>query len=142
LEPGAHTLHARSSLGSAELALDVKPVAPAIFVLTSTQAAVVNQDGTLNNSLSPVRRGQVLILFATGLGAVNTDGALARTLEPVTVILNGTELTPAFAGLAPGYVGLYQVNVQLPAGQAPGLDVPLSIRQAGVDSNPVFVSIQ
>ena len=142
LEPGTHTLRVRSSLGSAELALDVKPVAPAIFVLTPTQGAVVNQDGRLNNSLSPVRRGQVLILFATGLGAVNADGALARTREPVTVVLNGTELTAAFAGLAPGYAGLYQVNILIPAEQAPGLDVPLSLRQAGVDSNPVFVSIQ
>ncbi len=142
LEPGPRTLRARSSLGAAELALDVKAVAPAIFMLTTTQGAVVNQDGRLNNSFSPVRRGQVLILFATGLGAVNTDGSLSRTRELVTALLSGTELTPVFAGLAPGFIGLYQINILLPADQAPGLDVPLSIRQAGVDSNPVFVSVQ
>jgi uncharacterized protein (TIGR03437 family) len=83
-----------------------------------------------------------LIVFATGLGAVTPQGGHSWASEPAAAVVNGTELTPAYAGLAPGFIGLYQVNLALPPGLAPGLDVPLVLRQGGVDSNPVFVSVQ
>ncbi len=47
-----------------------------------------------------------------------------------------------FAGLAPGFVGLYQVNVEIPAGVEPGLEVPLVLFQNGVPSNTVTVAVQ
>ncbi len=48
----------------------------------------------------------------------------------------------SFSGLAPNLVGVYQVNVQVPAGVTPGDTVPLVITQAGVDSNTVTVAIR
>jgi len=57
-------------------------------------------------------------------------------------VVNGAELEPLFAGLAPGYFGLYQVNVTVPAGTPPGLTVPLSLKVAGQVSNPVQVALQ
>jgi uncharacterized protein (TIGR03437 family) len=67
------------------------------------------------------------------LGAVET---------PVTVILNNVEIEPSFAGLVPGEVGIYQVIVTIPLATPPGIDLPLSLRQAGGDSNTVFVAVQ
>ena len=64
------------------------------------------------------------------------------TKAPVTVVLNGTELPAAFAGLAPGYVGLYQVNVLIPATTPPGLGIPLTLKVGGQLSNVVSVAVQ
>jgi len=47
-----------------------------------------------------------------------------------------------FAGLAPTYVGLYQVNVQIPEGVTPGSAVPLVLYQSGVPSNTVTLAIR
>jgi uncharacterized protein (TIGR03437 family) len=60
----------------------------------------------------------------------------------VTVVLNGVELPVAFAGLAPGYAGLYQVNVTIPAGTVPGLGISLTLKQGGQVSNSVIVAIE
>jgi uncharacterized protein (TIGR03437 family) len=83
-----------------------------------------------------------MVIFATGLGAVTQSGQLSRTNAPVTVMLDGTELTALFAGLTPGYFGLYQVNVTIPVGTPPGLNVPLSLKVGGQVSNTVQVALQ
>lgn len=96
---------------------------------------------TLVTNASPALAGEVVILFLTGLGevspAVATGGAagdgtagrpLNRTIKPVTIKLNGATAAVKFAGLAPGYAGLYQVNFEVPAGTAPGAaDIQVSV---------------
>ena len=83
-----------------------------------------------------------MVIFATGLGAVTQSGQLSSTNMPVTVVLNGTELATSFAGLAPGFIGLYQVNVTIPAGTPPGLALPLTLKVGGQQSNSVLVALQ
>jgi uncharacterized protein (TIGR03437 family) len=60
----------------------------------------------------------------------------------VTVTIGGQTATVQFAGLSPGFVGLYQVNVQIPTGLAPGNSVPLVITQAGIASNTVTLALK
>jgi hypothetical protein len=60
----------------------------------------------------------------------------------VSVILNGTPIDPTYAGPGAGFIGLYRVDLVVPAEVAPGLDLTLSLRQADGDSNTVFVAIQ
>ena len=67
---------------------------------------------------------------------------LARVVMPVEAKLDGLAATVFFAGLAPNFVGLYQVNVQIPAGVTPGPEVPLVLFQNGVPSNPVTLAVQ
>lgn len=141
LAPGIHKLAVRSPYGLVEQNLELRETAPALFVLGG-RGAVLNQDGKLNAPANPAARGQTIVIYATGLGAVSQDGALAVVRQPVTVVLQGAELEPAFAGLAPGLPGVYQVNVKLPLNLPPGLDVPLFLKQAGAASNAVAVSIQ
>jgi uncharacterized protein (TIGR03437 family) len=50
---------------------------------------------------------------------------------PVTVTIGGIPATILFAGLTPGYVGLYQVNVMMPSGVTPGSQVPVTVSVAG-----------
>ena len=47
-----------------------------------------------------------------------------------------------FAGLAPGFVGLYQVNLQMPPGVEPGPAVTLVLLQNGAPSNTVTLAVQ
>ena len=70
--------------------------------------------------------GRVATLWATGLGDVRSSGEFFETAWRPTVLVNGTPGQVLFSGLAPGWVGLYQVNVELPADVLP--DAPLKFR--------------
>jgi uncharacterized protein (TIGR03437 family) len=140
---GVHTLSVSSVYGAAQQSVSVSAVAPAIFLIGNPAAgAVLNQDYSLNGPANPLPRGQVLMVYATGLGAVTKQGQLSVTSIPVTAVVNGQELPVGFAGLAPGYVGLYQVNVAIPAATPPGLGVSLTLKEGGQLSNSVIVALQ
>jgi uncharacterized protein (TIGR03437 family) len=90
-------------------------------------------------------------IFATGLGTTNPVVAPgqpapasppALTTQAVQAQIGGLPAQVQFAGLAPNFVGLYQVNVVVPAGVAPGDAVPLILTQAGVPSNKVTLAIR
>jgi uncharacterized protein (TIGR03437 family) len=94
----------------------------------------------------------VVQIFATGLGITAPTVAsgqpapsaepLARVSVAVQATVGGVPATVQFAGLAPGFVGLCQVNVQIPQGVMPGTDVPLVLLQNGVPSNTVTLSVR
>ena len=143
MAPGVHTLHVQSAYGSSQQAVTVSAVAPGIFLIGNPPlGAITNQNFNLVGPSNPLPRGQSMVIFATGLGAVTQSGQLSRTNTPVTVVLNGTELATSFAGLAPGFIGLYQVNVTIPAGTPPGLALPLTLKVGGQQSNSVLVALQ
>jgi len=58
------------------------------------------------------------------------------------VTIGGVEAAVEFAGLAPGFVGLYQVNARVPAGVAAGNAVALVLTQNGVPSNTVTIAVR
>ena len=145
--PGAATLSVQSAYGSVEQSIAIVPVAPGIFVLGTNSdgtavGAVVNQNGAVNAPLSPARRGETVVVYATGLGSVAGGNAPNRALVSVAGVLAGAELPAAFAGLTPGFIGLYQVNVPIPAPTPPGLSLPFQLRQGGQDSNSVALAVQ
>jgi uncharacterized protein (TIGR03437 family) len=106
----------------------------------------------LNTAANPASAGDALLIFCTGLGTVSPSvpaGAAASTSalsyidNPVTVTVGGKDAQVLFAGLAPGWVALYQVNVLVPAGVTAGPSVPLVVTAAGAaTSTPVTVAIQ
>ena len=143
IAPGVHTLHVSNVYGAAQQSESVSAVAPAIFLMgNSSTGAVLNQDFSMNGPANPLPRGQVLVVYATGLGAVMKQGQLSVTAATVTALVNGQELPVQFSGLAPGYVGLYQVNVPIPAATAPGLGVSLTLKEGGQMSNTVAVALE
>lgn len=142
LPAGSHLLQVNSPFGQGEAQISLLENAPAIFRLGTRQGAIVNQDGSINSASTPAKRGQTIVIYATGLGAVAASGNLSIASKPVTVVIGGSAIIPFFAGLTPGFVGLYQVNATLPTSMAPGLDMPLSLRQGGAVSLPVDVSLQ
>jgi uncharacterized protein (TIGR03437 family) len=140
----------------------IVPFAPGIFTVNQTgsgQGSVTNAvtgllaapAGAYPNS-QPVKRGDYISIYCTGLGAVDNplaDGAvapakpLANTLLTPIVMIGGVSATPSFSGLAPGFVGLNQVNVQVPQNAPAGSAVPLSISDGfGSISNVVTIAIE
>ncbi len=146
LSGGSYSQNVQTPYGAAEQMIQTQATAPAIFIgsggtATAPEGVILNQDGSVNAPTSPGRRGQMLVIYCTGLGAV--DGSTpANAVTMPTVVLNGAELQPIFAGMSSGYIGLYQVNFLVPATAPPGIDLPLLLRQPGGDSNTVFVAIQ
>ena len=75
-------------------------------------ATAANADGTAT-------------IWATGLGAVRPAGSFSETVWMPRVQVNGAPATVLFSGLAPGWTGLYQINVRLPSGMIPPFVVRL-----------------
>ncbi len=97
----------------------------------------------LIGSNNAVARGGVAQLYVNGLGRVSNrpgsgqvspSDSLARTVETPEVLIGGRAAQVLFSGLAPGIVGLYQVNVTVPNDAPTGPDVEVAIRQSGVSS--------
>ena len=123
----------------------VSPAAPAIFSVMGpdgTRYAAVfraenNQFSTLTN---PLRPNETAVIYLTGLGNVTpaalpgvpaSSTVLSQTLDTPIVEVGGVQATVHFAGLTPGFVGLYQINVQLHGATPLGLQVPLTVTMAG-----------
>ncbi len=107
--------------------------APAIFTLAggSGQAVVLNQDGSLNSDANAATRGSIVTFFATGGGQ---SGLVA------SVIVAGYAAELLYAGDAPGFIGLMQINARVPGGFAPLGTQPLSL-QVGAGRSPIGVTI-
>jgi uncharacterized protein (TIGR03437 family) len=134
-------------LSSSAEPIALAPAAPAIF----TPGIVIANTATLVSTARPAHPGEYISIFCTGLGAVANQPAtgadapsspLATTIAPPSVHIGNVDSAPSFSGLAPGFVGLYQVNVQIPANAPTGDHVPVSLTIAGITSNAVPIAIQ
>lgn len=120
--------------------------AATIVANTSIVAAPV---GTFPGS-RPAKIGEYVSIYCTGLGDVTNrpslgsaspGSPLASTLTTPTVTIGGVAAQVIFSGLAPGYVGLYQVNAKIPDTSATGAAVPIVLSVAGVTSNTVTIAV-
>ncbi len=132
----------KDGLSSVSVPVPVAPASPGLFVINGTEGAILNQDSSLNTPANPAPRGGAVILFGTGQGLVSspvpTGGpALSDPLSGrngVTATVGGEPAQVFFAGLAPGFVGLLQVNLLLPENAPVGDAVPVQIFVDGVPS--------
>ncbi len=146
---GAASLVVESNGASAApVALTMVPAAPGIFLLDGTRAAATNQDFTVNGAGNPAAAGSVVSVYFTGQGQVDvpmTTGAaspidtLGNTLAPTAATIGGQPATVIFCGLAPGQVGLGQINVQIP--DLPPGDYPVVLHIGDAISNPGVISV-
>jgi len=136
--PGIFSLN---SIGTGQGAIQV----------SNTPIYAAPQGSVPGSQARPADRGEYITIYCTGLGATDPPVAsgmaapsspLATAKTAVTVSIGGIQVPAAFAGLSPGFVGLYQVNIQVPSGVQPGDAVPLVITQAGVNSNTVTVAVR
>lgn len=98
----------------------------------------------LADAQTPAQAGEVLIIYCAGLGTVDPNvpagagslpgGPVSNTTAPVSLTIGGQPAHVSFAGLAPGFAGLYQINAVVPGGVAAGNQVPVTISVAGQSS--------
>jgi trimeric autotransporter adhesin len=122
----------------------IAPAAPGVFI-------ALNQNNSVNKGGNPESRGRVLICYVTGLGAVSPPvptgqsaplDVLSSANARVNVTVAGVAAQVRFAGLAPGFAGLGQINVLVPQESAAGDAVPLVIEINGQKSQSFAVSIR
>jgi uncharacterized protein (TIGR03437 family) len=124
---------------------------PAIFTTNAEgygQGAITGPDNiTLADAGNPVKVGDIVVIYCSGLGPVTpavTAGDPTPASVPLPQVQPGLTVTidniPAtdikYAGLSPYFVGLYQVNVTVPAGVQPGNAVPVTITVGNLQSQP------
>jgi uncharacterized protein (TIGR03437 family) len=130
--------------------IPISPYLPAMFVYGDHLAIAQDQNYQLVTASNPAQPGQYIIIYANGLGAVDhpplsgeatPSQQLASTLVKPTVTIGGLAADVLFSGLTPGSIGLYQIDVQVPANAPPGLQ-PVVITQNGVSSQPANLPVQ
>jgi uncharacterized protein (TIGR03437 family) len=148
------------NMTSDEEPMNIAPFAPGIFTLNiagSSQGAVMIANTAIFAAPQsvpgsrPVSPGQFISIYCTGLGAVSNQPAtgaaaqgnpLSSTPTTPIVTIGGIASQVSFSGLAPGFVGLYQVNAQVPSGTPAGSAVPIILSIGGVTSNTVTIAVQ
>ncbi|MGH9559302.1 MAG: hypothetical protein ACRD30_08675 [Bryobacteraceae bacterium] len=121
------------------------------FYGTTSQVAALDEAFRTISAANPVQRGHIAQLFCSGLGAVtNQPGSglpapaapgLATTMVQPTVTIGGENAPVQFSGLAPGFPGLYQVNVEVPGDLTPGSQ-PIVLTINGQGSNSSTIAVQ
>ncbi len=118
---------------------------PAFFTINQagTGQGHIYDGGILADASAPASAGDVLVMYCTGLGPV-TPPVVAGSATPsdhytytvnqVSVTIGGKPAKVIFAGLAPKYTGLYQINAMVPTGVPTGDKIPVVITVAGIPS--------
>ena len=134
---------------SNSITVPVLGAAPGLFSTSSGHAVVQNSDFTLNDPSNPAKVGSTIVAYLSGSGPVSPAvadgaatplGALASATSQSSVTIGSSTAQVAFAGLAPGFVGLVQVNIVVPSDLQTG-DYPLAITIGNETSNPATVSV-
>ena len=107
----------------------------------------------------PAGAGDYIQIFVTGLGRATPGGdpngkvlptgsvapadgsVLYQTVQKPAVTIGGVATPLLFSGIAPGFAGLYQINVQVPSGVAPGDDVPIVVSMPNGASDSVTIAV-
>ena len=139
-----------NGVGSNPAPMTVISAAPGIFVYSGTRAVVQDSNYSLIGSASPAKPGGTVIVYLTGSGPVKptpvsgaaSPGApdLCYVQASVSATVGALPAQVTFAGLAPGFVGLLQVNVVIPMGLTPG-DNPLTITINDQKSNSPLLAV-
>ena len=163
LSAGSKSVVVTTGAGSASSAVTIAAQAPSFSLLDAKHVAgiILRSDGSgaygggtydivgptgqsLGYKTVAATAGDIVELFGVGFGATNPHvpagqaySGAAPTISPVTVYINGTAITPSFAGMASA--GLYQLNLEIPAGLPTGdVSVQAAVSGSHTQSNAVI----
>ncbi len=126
---------------------------PAIFTSSGSgagQGIIIRPDGNYAQPGTPAQAGDELLIYAAGLGVTNpqatdadpaTTSPLLYAAGTATMTIGGQPARVDFAGLAPGFAGLYQINAAVPAG-VHGNTLPVVLSVGGQPGPPVTMAVQ
>ncbi len=159
--PGTYQLTIANGQLSSTITVNLAPFSPSLFTTnsqgTGQAAALVNSTSILVAPTGmfpgsrPAAKNEFIQLYCTGLGDVfnrpnlgapSPGVTLAATMAQPTVTVGDVDANIVFSGLSPGFVGLYQVNLQIPPNAPSGNAVPVVLTIGGVKSNTATIAIQ
>jgi uncharacterized protein (TIGR03437 family) len=134
---GLVKLQVKNGGGEQTVNLLVEPVVPAVF-----PAALNAVTGSLITQQSPIHPGEYVALFVTGLGATTLrDGLNWANVQP-EVTVGGQSCAVTFAGRAPGFEGLDQINCQIPFAVQPGDATQVTVRSGARAANVITLPVR
>jgi uncharacterized protein (TIGR03437 family) len=148
--PTANIAVMNKGTASATISVPVLAAQPGIINYNTAAGnfgVILHADFQLADSEHPAMPDETVLIYCTGLGAVSSppaDGAAANgqsTVATPNVTIGGVDAKVSFSGLAPSFVGLYQVNVVVPSGLA-SANQPVVIAVEGSSSNSALLPVQ
>jgi uncharacterized protein (TIGR03437 family) len=145
---GAQVEVLSNNTASASAPVTVQQAAPSILTYGNNRAVVLNQDYSVNGPANPAKVGSTAMAYLIGggpldnpiaTGATASTTPLSRETLPVTVTVGSATAVVPFAGMAPGFAGLVQVNFTIP--NLPTNDYPLQVKIGSAASNQPLVAI-
>jgi uncharacterized protein (TIGR03437 family) len=140
LLPGSSTVQlVIDGLAGPPITVTLGSAAPALFQLDQHNIIATRPDGSLITPAAPAQPGDVVVLYATGLGQTVPPagyGELPRSAAPLQrltdfqVLLDGNPVDPIsilYAGIAPGFAGLYQINLELPGSTGSNPEIRIAV---------------
>jgi uncharacterized protein (TIGR03437 family) len=161
VNPGTATVEVFASGASAPVATGAATIAeaaPGVFTIeqsSSGQAVALNSDYSFNADFDrlpgsrPEATGAFVVVYATGIGRTNPlvadgqpapAGTPALATAPTTVTIGGAQAQVLFSGLAPGFVGLWQLNIALPS-LPTNMATSLRVELRGRQSQPATLAV-
>jgi uncharacterized protein (TIGR03437 family) len=133
---------------TSNVTVTVSKYAPAVFVTPDGQAAIYHSDGKLVTVNNPTTRDQRLVIYAAGLGPTTGGAVKIGAPSPASPLAVTSTVSVYFgpigysqapvvvewSGLAPGLVGVYQIDVYVPGTHMEGDNVGVFIKVGGVTS--------
>jgi uncharacterized protein (TIGR03437 family) len=140
----------RQGIAGPPVIIPLANTAPGFFEWNGNFALATHADGSLISSSAPAQASEIIVLYAAGLGRTSPDVPSGHIVSTATSILYAAELQvllngepcPAssiyYAGLTPGFAGLYQINLLLPATLPPDPQIQMVI---GTQASPASVEL-
>ncbi len=148
LPDGASTLTpitVKTSAGQNTANVYLEAAAPAIFTQdssgTGAASALKATDQSLITADNALHAGDAVELYGTGLGLTKPSNGLEIAVQQPTVTVGGVACPVTFAGAAPNYVGLDQINCKIPAGITSSVSSPVIVTSGSRTSNTATLAI-
>jgi uncharacterized protein (TIGR03437 family) len=143
--PGSANLILSNANGQGSFSIRTQPIAPAIFKTGDGTALIIRTvDGKIITDATPIHLDEVLNIYMSGMGPLSNpvtagnagpSNPLATTTVTPSITIGGANIWTLWSGLAPGLVGVYQINAQVPFKNIPkGDSIPLTITQGGIST--------
>jgi uncharacterized protein (TIGR03437 family) len=135
----------QNSTGQNSMNLYLEAAAPAIFTQDSSgsgpASALKASDQSLVTANNPLHPGDAVELYATGLGVTTASNGFDIAVQQPNVTVGGVNCPVLFAGAAPKYTGLDQINCTVPSGIATSAAAPVVITSGDRISNTATLAI-
>jgi uncharacterized protein (TIGR03437 family) len=134
---GLIKLQVKSAIGEQTVNILVEPTVPAIFApaLNAITSALVTPQ-------APLHPGDYVSLYLTGLGQTHQDAGLNWANVQPQVTFGGQPCIVSFAGRAPGFPGLDQINCQISMAVTPSDTAQVIVRSGARVSNVTTLPVR